>query len=311
MRKTLLLSTLIIFSLSLSSQIVRISTKNGSWNDPTVWSPNGVPTPNDTRAEINHQVSYSGHLFMLPDCVVIKTNACLFATNSTDTLTLGAGDGFHNLGYTSTGLFLTSGILYNNGNIKVFGDMNQSDDFYNDSNGKVDILGNINTSGTVTNNGEIKCDNFTNSASMVGNGKMCIANCFINSSSINGTMDICDATTTICDQNVGTIGSSITYCQASPCSGVSSNCTSTGINEVKTDNIKVFPNPALDFITISTTSHITSILIFDLTGKLIQKIENKGSNIVSINSSLMNSGVYFYTVQVKSGEIMTGKVFIE
>ncbi len=310
MKKIILLIAIAAFSTNLNSQTVRTSTKNGAWNDPTVWSPNGVPTPNDSRAEINHQVSYSGHLFMLPDCVVIKTNACLFATNSTDTLTLGSGDGFHNLGYTSTGTFITSGILYNNGDIKVFGDMHQSDDFYNDNNGKLDA-GTINTSGTVTNNGEIKCNNFTNSAAMVGNGKMCIANCFINSSSINGTMDICDATTTICDQNVGTIGSSITYCQASPCSGVSSNCTSTSIKEIEKANIKVFPNPARDFITISATSHITSILIVDITGKLIQKIEHSGSNSISINSSLMHSGVYFYTVQVKTGEIMTGKVFIK
>ena len=110
MKKLILLSLISIFAVSVHSQTVRASTKNGAWNDPTVWSPNGVPTPNDSRAEINHQISYSGHLFMLPDCVVIKTNACLFATNSTDTLTLGAGDGFHNLGYTSTGTFITSEI---------------------------------------------------------------------------------------------------------------------------------------------------------------------------------------------------------
>jgi len=310
MKKIILLIAIAAFSLNLNSQTVRTSTKNGAWNDPTVWSPNGVPTPNDSRAEINHQVSYSGHLFMLPDCVVIKTNACLFATNSTDTLTLGSGDGFHNLGYTSTGTFITSGILYNNGDIKVFGDMHQSDDFYNDNNGKLDA-GTINTSGTVTNNGEIKCNNFTNSAAMVGNGKMCIANCFINSSSINGTMDICDATTTICDQNVGTIGSSITYCQASPCSGVSSNCTSTSIKEIEKANIKVFPNPADNEIHFSTTDKISSVTLFDLTGKVIINQKEIYSNFISVNTSELNTGIYFYSIKLVSDIQLNGKIYLK
>ena len=146
---------------------------------------------------------------------------------------------------------------------------------------------------------------------MIESGKMCIVNCFNNSAYINGTMDICDATTTVCDQNVGTIGSSITYCQASPCSGVSSNCTSTGINEIEKANIKVFPNPARDFINISTNDYISSVLIFDITGKMVQKIEVSGDNTVLVDSSLMNSGVYFYTVQVETGEVITGKVFIQ
>lgn len=75
--------------------------------------------------------------------------------------------------------------------------------------------------------------------------------------------------------------------------------SSVGIEEEAFNNtINVFPNPASDFITIAGLSEISSLNIFDITGKLIESRLLKNSD-TPINISTYENGIYFYEVSDK------------
>ncbi len=70
-----------------------------------------------------------------------------------------------------------------------------------------------------------------------------------------------------------------------------------GIENLSTEKITIYPNPASDFITINT-SEKASIKVFDITGKL--KIsENLTGN--TLNISTLSEGVYFISIQTETG----------
>jgi Leucine-rich repeat (LRR) protein len=74
---------------------------------------------------------------------------------------------------------------------------------------------------------------------------------------------------------------------------------STG--EFVTDNsITVFPNPAMNFVTINSDSTINSIQLYDVQGRLLQtKIENKAE--ITFDISNQSSGIYFFKIQSDNG----------
>ncbi|HEX7412163.1 MAG TPA: glycoside hydrolase family 3 C-terminal domain-containing protein, partial [Bacteroidales bacterium] len=80
-----------------------------------------------------------------------------------------------------------------------------------------------------------------------------------------------------------------------------------GINDVsKLNNIKIFPNPASDNITVSLPESEKCIIsIFDLNGKLIQREQYEDKNI-HINIKSLSTGLYYIRTELKSG-ILTEK----
>ncbi len=81
------------------------------------------------------------------------------------------------------------------------------------------------------------------------------------------------------------------------------------IDEVNSNIIKIFPNPATDIIKILSPEIIEQIKIIDNSGKVVyEKEENLGKSI-SINTSIFKPGVYYVSVLTENG-IVVEKVVI-
>ena len=82
-----------------------------------------------------------------------------------------------------------------------------------------------------------------------------------------------------------------------------SNCGGipTGISSISKTEINLFPNPANDFVTISTgvNSGDVSVLVYDFTGKLIEnkQLKNAGTTVQYTTSELAN-GVYILSIKI-------------
>jgi len=85
----------------------------------------------------------------------------------------------------------------------------------------------------------------------------------------------------------------------------------TNINNYNNDNqISIYPNPAKDFITISSKSIIINkVEINDISGKLIKQI-NVNNNKYVINSTYLKKGIYFVKI-ISKDSIISKKLIIE
>lgn len=79
--------------------------------------------------------------------------------------------------------------------------------------------------------------------------------------------------------------------------------TTTGLLQLKSDEkILISPNPAIDFIHVDfskITNKIISTSIADATGRIIATPEN----LININVSYLNSGIYLLNIQTSEGVI--------
>tara|TARA_B110000977_G_scaffold32388_1_gene43001 strand:+ start:605 stop:1765 length:1161 start_codon:yes stop_codon:yes gene_type:complete len=81
------------------------------------------------------------------------------------------------------------------------------------------------------------------------------------------------------------------------CWGSCNSCV-TGTEFQNINNLKIYPNPSSDFLTIQSNNLINPISIYDITGKLI--IQNIGNaKEINIDISNLRSGLYF----IKSSSI--------
>jgi hypothetical protein len=102
---------------------------------------------------------------------------------------------------------------------------------------------------------------------------------------------------------------SITTCGASAAVTVDvSPCT--GINELESNLISIYPNPSFGFVKIILTTQFvnnSSIAIYDALGKLILTQE-LGSEINTLNISELKNGMYTYKVLNNSNVVKIGKI---
>jgi plastocyanin len=80
----------------------------------------------------------------------------------------------------------------------------------------------------------------------------------------------------------------------------------TGINDIRKDaRVKVFPNPAKDFITYQTigNSTINEIRILDISGKTVKIIQKPeiSDDQIKIDIGNLNQGIYFILVKSENG----------
>jgi len=66
-------------------------------------------------------------------------------------------------------------------------------------------------------------------------------------------------------------------------------------NEIRKNEISIFPNPANDFISIKGLKSNAQIRIFNLSGKLIYKFENSGNGTLDIQH--LETGLYLMTIE--------------
>ena len=93
------------------------------------------------------------------------------------------------------------------------------------------------------------------------------------------------------------------------------NYTYSGINEVKTNvEMKLFPNPASSELNISINpeqKQISTIRLFDVTGRTAEEITQINAFTKIISVSNMNSGLYLLYIQLTDGSTATQRVVIE
>ena len=77
----------------------------------------------------------------------------------------------------------------------------------------------------------------------------------------------------------------------------------TGIEDIHTNNVNIYPNPAKDRLYIETETEIEDIVVFDIYGRRQQTTVN-GQQTLSIDISNLNSGVYFVKITTAEGNIV-------
>ncbi|WP_313093401.1 Ig-like domain-containing protein [Chryseobacterium flavum] len=82
-----------------------------------------------------------------------------------------------------------------------------------------------------------------------------------------------------------------------------SNCLSTSETEMK-DQMKIYPNPFKDIITITDIEKVSSIQIVDISGRMIKKINNVSREI---DLGDLKSGLYILNLIMKDGSITNVK----
>lgn len=197
------------------------------------------------------------------------------------------GDSFDNYGTIEVAMFVAGGPSYNNHTgsaLSVSLDATLGSITTNEL-GAIMDFGTLVTSENMTNNGDVICDNWTHGQGIVGGttGRFCINNCFSNVSSIVGTVDICDATSTFCDFNFGTIAGTVTYCSMGACSNLA-------VADNSVESLSIYPNPVNDELGVNIVIN-DLFQISNLKGEIV--LQGKGEANHKINVAKLSPGMYF------------------
>lgn len=298
----------------VSNALTRVSVQNGNWNNPNTWSPVGVPLVSDDSIIVATDVYVVGQNIVFGNYLFRVAISGQLHGSSTDTLTFG-GDVMEINGYTGGfGVMIVGAVdsVVNNSQIEV-DELLQSGTMIN--NGWMCIATQLTTSDDFVNNGSVNCGNWINSGNVSGSqGQFCVALNFINSDQISGNIDICDASPGgFGDINVGTISGSVTTCAVGPCM----NCVVPGFaEEVVNVGITIAPHPVtgvsqITFESVMLQPNTLSVFVVsDVQGRKVKEISFAGKTFVFDGESL-ESGMYFYSVQLTNGSVATGKIIVE
>jgi len=83
-----------------------------------------------------------------------------------------------------------------------------------------------------------------------------------------------------------------------------------GINEMKSKELKVFPNPAGSFVNIVSNVKLTSIEILNISGKVVANKRFNG-NKITINTQNMSGGTYIVRATGENKPVITTKFFLK
>lgn len=80
-------------------------------------------------------------------------------------------------------------------------------------------------------------------------------------------------------------------------------------NSVINNKVCVYPNPASDIVNITGINEISSIIISDITGKIVKgSILNNSKN--NLNISNLNNGIYIYQIVNSKGNVLSNGRFV-
>jgi len=83
----------------------------------------------------------------------------------------------------------------------------------------------------------------------------------------------------------------------------------TGVNELSGVNVTVYPNPVKNSINFKLDINAFNVEIMDVTGKAV-KTATSLNNKLSVETSNLNNGIYFYTVSDTEGNLVSTNKFI-
>lgn len=227
---------------------------------------------------------------------ISPSNPVAFNYGSISSDTLVIGEAFHNYGLIETD-FMTAGggssvpfVNYSLASIVVSDTAIFSTETINELNAEM-TLGYLMTDILITNNGSIACTNWTHLDGIAnGTGTYCVEECFQNFADIQGSPDICDASPGgFCDWNFGTIAGTVTTCAGSPCT------SSVSIDE-STEEVSLYPNPAVSCIMLKEVVIGSLWTILDFSGKKIAS-GTVTTDLTQIDVSEFPAGVYVLMVQ--------------
>ena len=81
------------------------------------------------------------------------------------------------------------------------------------------------------------------------------------------------------------------------------------INTSNKNEVSIFPNPANNKLTVSSSKIISELAVFDIMGKQVLSNKKVNSNIVYINTSKLSRG--YYSISLKQGEEILIKSFMK
>ena len=80
------------------------------------------------------------------------------------------------------------------------------------------------------------------------------------------------------------------------------NDPTTGIGDVQASmNVVTYPNPATEMVYVTTESAISSFEMVDALGRKVMGNENLNADILELNVSDLNAGIYFITITTEHG----------
>jgi hypothetical protein len=133
---------------------------------------------------------------------------------------------------------------------------------------------------TATINGVVGVDqDFGISDELNGSGTICIGGSSTNVGAITGTLNICDNGAAGLDFNLGTIGSSVTFCSPA--------CFAS--EQELASELEIYPNPTNGVLYINGLQELNTIQLFSIEGKLMKSWNNVTSNL---DVSELERGVY-------------------
>jgi hypothetical protein len=81
----------------------------------------------------------------------------------------------------------------------------------------------------------------------------------------------------------------------------------TGINDPSASEIRMYPNPAGNLLTIEHLKNVNRIMVYNLTGQKMFEFNNLKDGTLIINTSTLTQGVYFVTFYNNSNLMRTDK----
>jgi hypothetical protein len=305
---------LLASNMLLAQVPVRTSIANGNWNNPATWSPAGVPQLGDDTIIVNTDVTFGQLIAHGNSLFQVNTGASLIGTGN-DSIVFG-GDKMINNGYIST-TFMGVGAndsAVNRGVLVVTTEFSMSSLFVNVTSGQICIGQSCITSDQFINNGSLSCNDFFNSAAFSGSGRVCVANIYVNSVSISGTLDICDATpNTQFDINAGTIAGTVTNCQAGPCTPcLQPNAVADLENAYE---IALYPNPFSNQTQITIDPKLASLdglvfVVVDMQGRTVRHVPVTSATI-DLERGDLAAGLFLYRLTANGQVYASGKMIVE
>ena len=79
---------------------------------------------------------------------------------------------------------------------------------------------------------------------------------------------------------------------------------SLSVSENEILGLKLYPNPTLNLVTITSKTNIDKVIMYDVTGKLLKEQKNN-KNTIEIDVSSFSSGLYVFSINTsESAEVM-------
>jgi len=105
-----------------------------------------------------------------------------------------------------------------------------------------------------------------------------------------------------------TVTSVYTNCESDP-SNEAWGYLYEGINELDENEVSLYPNPASNFITLTSIHKITSITLTNYIGQIVYVEDVNGNTRIELNTNSYKEGVYLVKVKTESG-VATKRVII-